>query len=418
MKHLFFTQKNTFLTLLILISSVFSFAQNTQEFKGKILDKDTSKPLSLADLTVNNSNISTVTNNEGEFILKVPEDLLNNSVSISYLGYKKLDVALSEFKTTNTKIYLEQAATVLAEIDLVVPKDARTLVNKTLSLKGENYFSENIFMTGFYRETIKKRNKNASLSEAVVTINKQSYTSNRNDGITLIKARKNTDYSRLDTIALKLQGGPFSSLYTDVIKYPKFIFTDDNMDDYNFSFDRSTQIDNRLVYVVNFQQNQNVLSPMYSGKLYIDATTYALTSAVYSLNVENREEASKLFVRKKPRRAKVYPTEASYRVNYKTKNGKWYFGYSNILLTFKVNWKNRLFNSRYTLQSEMAITDWNIDENLLSNEDTKRLRPTSILQDQASGFSDPNFWGEYNIIEPEKSIESAIKKISKNLKKV
>ncbi|MGB6269107.1 MAG: carboxypeptidase-like regulatory domain-containing protein, partial [Olleya sp.] len=158
--------------------------------------------------------------------------------------------------------------------------------------------------------------------------------------------------------------------------------------------------------------------PMYDGKLYIDATTFALTSAVYNLNVENREEAAKLFVRKKPKKATVYPTEASYRVNYRTKNGKWYFGYSNILLTFKVNWDNRLFNSKFTLQSEMAITDWNIDENLLSNKDNKRLRPTTILQDQASGFSDPDFWGEYNIIEPEKSIESAIKKISKNLKKV
>ena len=36
---------------------------------------------------------------------------------------------------------------------------------------------------------------------------------------------------------------------------------------------------------------------------------------------------------------------------------------------------------------------------------------------KASGFSDPNFWGAYNIIEPEKSIESAIKKISKQLNK-
>ena len=45
------------------------------------------------------------------------------------------------------------------------------------------------------------------------------------------------------------------------------------------------------------------------------------------------------------------------------------------------------------------------------------LKPSVILGDEASGFSDPEFWGEYNIIEPEKSIESAIKKISKQLKR-
>ncbi|WP_397363262.1 carboxypeptidase-like regulatory domain-containing protein [Olleya sp. R77988] len=418
MKRFVYLNLKQLLTLIILLGCVFSFAQNTKEFKGQVLDKNTSKPLALADLSINNSNISTISNNEGEFTLKVPENLLDNSVIITYLGYQKLELPLSDFKPSNTKILLQQAATVLAEVDIAAPKNAKDLVKKTLALKAENYYTENVFMTGFYRETIKKRNRNASLSEAVVTINKESYTSNKNDGITLIKARKNTDYSRLDTLALKLQGGPFSSLYTDMIKYPKFIFTNDNLDNYKFWFTRSTQINNRLVYVINFKQNENINSPMYHGKLYIDANSYALTSAVYNLNVDNREEASKLFVRKKPRKAIVYPTEASYRVNYKTKNGKWHFGYSNILLSFKVNWKNRLFNSRYTLQSEMAITDWNIDQNLLTNKQNKKLRPSTILQDQASGFSDPDFWGEYNIIEPEKSIESAIKKISKNLKKV
>ncbi|AUC75733.1 carboxypeptidase-like regulatory domain-containing protein [Olleya sp. Bg11-27] len=402
-------------TLLILMSCLFTYAQNTQEFKGRILDKNTNKPLALADLTVTKSNISTVSNSEGEFSLKVPENLINNSAVVSYLGYQKLEFKLLDLKT-NMTIYLEQAPTVLAEIDLVTPQDAAELVKKTFALKGDNYFNETIFMTGFYRETIKKRNRNASLSEAVVTIKKQSYTTNKSDDITLIKARKNTNYARLDTLALKLQGGPFSSLYTDVIKYPKFIFSNNTMANYDFTFGRTTQIDNKLVYVVNFIQKKTISSPMYYGTLYIDVKTSALTSASYNLNVENREEAGKLFVRKKPLTATVYPTEASYRVNYRTKDGKWYFGYSNIILTFKVNWKNRWFNSKYTLQSEMAITDWEINENTVKTK-TQKLRPNSILQNKASGFSDPDFWGAYNIIEPEKSIENAINKISKQLKK-
>ena len=40
------------------------------------------------------------------------------------------------------------------------------------------------------------------------------------------------------------------------------------------------------------------------------------------------------------------------------------------------------------------------------------------MSDEASGFSDPEFWGEYNVIEPEKPIESAIKKIQKQLEKI
>jgi len=46
------------------------------------------------------------------------------------------------------------------------------------------------------------------------------------------------------------------------------------------------------------------------------------------------------------------------------------------------------------------------------------LRTSVIMSDKTLGFSDPEFWGEYNVIEPEKSIETAIKKIKKQLKKI
>ena len=64
----------------------------------------------------------------------------------------------------------------------------------------------------------------------------------------------------------------------------------------------------------------------------------------------------------------------------------------------------------------MAVTDW--EKNIGEGNSTKeRIKPSIILSNEASGFSDPEFWGQYNIIEPEKSIESAIKKISKQLKR-
>jgi hypothetical protein len=40
-----------------------------------------------------------------------------------------------------------------------------------------------------------------------------------------------------------------------------------------------------------------------------------------------------------------------------------------------------------------------------------------IFTEKVQNFTDVDFWGEYNIIEPEISIENAIKKISKGLKK-
>lgn len=392
-----------------------SIQQNYDEYKGSVYDAKTKDPLTFADITLKGTNISTITNTEGEFMLKVPKDQSNGIIEISFLGYTKKELSLTEFKN-NCKIYLEPSVSELSEVVINRPETALALVEATLKKKGENYINQQNIMTGFYRETIKKRRKNASLSEAVVEIYKQPYNSNKKDKVKVIKSRKDADYSRLDTLALKLQGGPFSTLYVDMIKYNEFIFDFDTMKYYDFSFDNSTQINDQNVFVVNFKQKAEVDAPLYYGKLFIDTENYALVSAVYNLNVEDEKEASKLFVKKKPARVDVYPKEAAYRVDYRTHNGKWHYRYSNVQLMFVVDWKGKLFNSKYSLNSEMAITDWKEDasKRLSSGESFK---PSMILMEEASGFSDPEFWGEYNIIEPEKSIESAIEKISKKMAK-
>lgn len=392
-------------------------AQQITTIKGEVIDSQTDHPIPLVRIQINDSNISTVSNSEGDFMLKIPQGSTSQFVTLSALGYNKKVIALADLKASQNTITLDNAPTVLAQVDINTPSSARVLVENMLNLKNKNYNTNKVIMTGFYRETIKRRQRNASLSEAVISIYKEPYTSSKQDAISLIKARKQTDYKKLDTVAFKLQGGPYSALHTDIIKYSEYVFHENNLDKYIFSFEKSTQINNNLVYVVSFKQREDILDALYYGTLYIDAETYALTRAAFKLNIKNREEATRLFVIKKPRKAIVYPTEATYVVHYKNDNHIWQIAYSNITLAFKVKWKNKLFNTRYTLQSEMAITDWkdNTDNTALKNKE--KLKTNAILQNEASGFSEPGFWGRYNIIEPEKSIEYAIDKINKEQKK-
>lgn len=406
-----------FILTLTLFIGYNAHSQENTEFKGVIRSNSDNKPLAYVDIHIKETNIGTITNAEGEFLLKVPQSHLNKTIVISILGFKKKEIKLSDLNKKNNKIDLEVSVIELGNINIYTPKDVLSIVRATLDNKRKHNFDDQATMTAFYRETIKKRRKNASLSEAVVQIHKQPKRSLRSDAIELVKSRKNTNYSRLDTLALKLQGGPFSNLHTDIIKYPEYIFSDEDLEYYDFSFAESTQINKNVVYVINFRQKKNVITPLYYGKLYIDAETLALTSATFSLNVEDKELTSKMYVRKKPRKVDVHPLEATYKVNYRTQNGKWYYAYSNILLTFKVNWKGKLFNNVYTLNSEMAITNWKLNSPKVAKTKMNLIRPTTVLIDETSGFADPEFWGEYNIIEPEKSIEIAIKKIQKQLRR-
>lgn len=405
-----------FLCPLVLLSFQ-NITTDYKQFEGGVIDKETGKPLVFATLTVENSNISTITNTEGDFVLKVPLELLENNLVVSFLGYTPNIIAIKELSTVKNSIALKASIVQLTEVDVNAPKDARVLVERVFLNKGDNYFNSPTVMTAFYRETIKKRRKNVSLSEAVVNVYKTPYYSNRRDALQLYKARKSTDYDKLDTIALKLQGGPYNTLYTDLIKYPDIVFIDQNFDDYNFKFERSTRVNNNLVYVISFEQKKSILEPLYKGELFINVENQTLTSAVYELNITNREMASRLFVRRKPAKVDVWPTNVAYRVDYRSKNGKWYYGYSNVYLEFKVDWEDKLFNSVYSMTAEMAVTDWNTNTTNELPKNKERIRTSIILADEASGFSDPEFWGEYNIIEPEKSIESAIKKIQRQLRR-
>ena len=387
------------------------------EFKGKVIDGRTKKVLVYATLSVNNSNISTITNNEGSFVLKVPTEFIKNDVIISFLGYKKLFLNLQFFKKENTVITLEPTIEELSEVT-IYSKDPNELIKEVLKKRSQNYFDKPMLMTSFYRETIKKRRTYASLSEAVVEVHKQPYTSSKTDIIKLFKSRKKTNYNKLDTIALKLRGGPFSNLYLDFMKTPRSLFTDDMFNNYTFSYDASTKISNKVIYVVNFKQKSNVTEPLYYGKLYIDAESLAIKSATFNLNLEDQAKASRIFVHKKPRNVSVIPTEASYYIDYREENGKWYYGYSKIELSFKVKWAKKLFSSTYNTTIEMATTDWKINPETNKILSKDRMRPSVIMSEEASGFSDPDFWGAYNLIEPEKSIESAINKIKRQLKRV
>lgn len=385
------------------------------EYKGIVVDGKTKKALEYASVSVSNSNISTISNLEGVFLIKVPTALKNEKVTITYLGYQNKIIPLSSFDGGAMKINMEESFEKLPDVNLV-EADPISVLKKVISNKKSNSYSDPIIEKAFYRESIKKRRTYASLSEAVVDIYKQQRGS-QGDYVVLNKSRKSTDYKKIDTLVIKLQGGPYNNLSMDMIRNQDLFFSPDMFEVYKFSFDKMINMDNRNVYVIDFVQRPSIVEPFYAGKLYIDSKSFALVKTVFSLNLNNLEKAKKFFVKKKPQNADVTPLDTKYIVDYKQINGKWHYSYSRIELSFKINWDKKLFNSIYHVAIEMAITDWKDNDQNISVKNRDRMRKNVILTDQTSGFADPEFWGELNVIEPDKSIDNAIKKIQRNYKK-
>jgi len=388
-------------------------------FKGTILDSKTKNELTFASITVSGSNISTISNSEGDFLIKIPIDRQDASLIISFLGYKDKVISIKELKQEKNLLYLEPINILLKEV-VVNVIDANKLFSNVLNNRSKNYGDSSIQMIGFYREAIKKRRTYVSVLESIVDIEKIPFSSSVQDQVNILKGRKNVDYTKLDTINFKLEGGLFTALFIDLIKDPSNIFSENVFDLYNFRFEDITQINDKQVLIISFKQKSSLEdpAPLYSGKLFIDSKSLAIISATFQLNVENRIKAGLIFTRKKPKGLDIYPTEVNYQVDYRQQNNKWIFSYSRGDITFKLNWDKWIFNTSYNTTFELVNTNWK-NQDSQAQINTQKLSPYVIMSDRITNSADINFWGEYNIIEPEKSIESAIKKIkSKNLKEI
>jgi hypothetical protein len=86
-----------------------------------------------------------------------------------------------------------------------------------------------------------------------------------------------------------------------------------------------------------------------------------------------------------------------------------------IELKFKCDWKKRWFKDTYSIVSEVAITDRS-ESNPVRFAHQDVFRQNMILANEIESFTDTDFWGAYNIIEPEEAIQTAIKKFTRGMK--
>jgi len=398
----------------VMVSLKSSDTLSYNEYRGKVVDAKTGKPLSFATVAVEGENTATITNSEGNFILKISKKSEARNIVIFYLGYKNLTFPLKDFTKKKNILELEESVITLNEI-VVTPGPAYNIILKVLDNIKNNYPSEPFRMTGFYRESIQKRNNYVSLAEAIVNIYKAPYKNISNDQVQLLKGRKGMNVKKMDTLLFKLQGGPKTGLLLDLIKNPDILLNRGIPDKYNFKLVGEIMLDGRLNYIISFDQKYKE-DVLYSGKFYVDVDRYALTAADFQLNLYDPEAASEYFIRKKPAGVSVTPTFTHYLVRYREQDGKWYFNYAKAEAKFKVKWKKKMFSTNYTTIMEMAITDRS-RENIIKFKPSERFKSNQIFTETLAAFSNKNYWGKYNYIEPDQSIEMAIKKFKRLLGK-
>ena len=390
---------------------------NFKIYYGKVIDKQSGNTLPFATIEALESHVATVTNIDGNFIIKLPRESEISQFKISYIGYGNKIISADEFKGKRAlTVQLVPKAVQLQEVT-IRPEDALHVIMDALRKVGDNYSSEPMMMRGFYRETIVRNKNYVSISEAVVDIYKSAYDNYfQVDQVKIFRGRKSADVDKMDTILFKLQGGPSTTILLDVVRNPYVLLTDKYEKVYDFRLSDVISINDKLHYVVSFKQKEYVDDPYYSGKFYVDMELLGISEVEFELNTENMEEASRMFIQRKPMGMTVEPEKAIYRAKYTMNNNKWFFSYARAEVKFKVKWDRKLFNTTYSTMSEIAITDKSL-ESVERFTNKERFKRNDILDEKVFIFFDQDFWGSYNVIEPDQSIESAIRRLNRKFLK-
>jgi len=400
--------------MFFLCFSAHAQTNSVKEITGRVIDQKTREPLALASVRLSDDQSATVTNREGRFSIKIPVDNPSQELLISFMGYESARLAING-QPDPLLISLIPSTTILREVTVSVPQDPGVLVLEMLNNRQNQGSPQKSQVITFFREAVRKKSKNLSLAEAIIEVDKQPNSSDKNDVARLIQFRKSTNYKPNDTLAVKLQGGPYNTLFIDIAKYPDIVFDAQAFQAYRFTHAGFTQIDQKLVHIIHFEQKQNVITPLYRGELYITTQGSHLAKAIFEMNVSNQEAAASLFVRKKPARVKLWPTSVNYQVDYSPQGDSWSYQYSKMEMNFTANWKNRLFNTQYQIWAEMAVTDQKTSSIIHNGDYSDVIKPSVVLSESTKGFGRPDFWGEHTVIEPDQSIEQAIERIIRQL---
>ena len=378
--------------------------------EGEIKDTKTFEVLPFASVRMEENGMGTVANQNGHFLLKIPDSLVNNEITFSHIGYETQKIPSELLIGNYTGIYMNVQVVPIQEVIINLVNPIKVIKNM-LDKRSENYMNDPVLLTTFYREGIEYRKKFVSLTEAVFKIYKFPFESTHTDRVKLLKMRKISEVYE-DSIIIKFKAGVHASISLDIVKnLPDFLILDDE-NIYNYTKIDMTVIDSRLAHVIFFEQKPESKNPCYKGELYIDTETSALLGARFEINSEHIKQAKDNLVIKQSKDMVITPKEAIYTVSYKELNGKFYMNYIRGDLSLEVNKKKWIIPYSSTVHTYFEMVTCKIETDNIKPFSSKENLPTSKIFSETKFLYDSNFWKDFNIILPEQKLNDDIARIS------
>lgn len=286
-------------------------AQQHRVISGKVTDALQHQPLPFVTVALKESLLGTLTNENGEFDLHVPDSIRQDQLLITLIGYQPQEFPLATLPSI-VDVKLQPIMMDLREV-VIKPQPPQYYILQAMRSLRSNYPAAPFETQAYYRENINENNGFLRSAEGVFKTYYPAYQdSSKNQHQLLlfrqaetlaelafmkkerekdalkekkkearaIKKGKEVKKKKEEGDSLKIGevfGGPDNLLrMADLFRNADNCIDTNMLDEFTYTYEKSSSYNSRELMVINFKSKGKVERAREEGKIYLDLATNAI----------------------------------------------------------------------------------------------------------------------------------------------
>ena len=297
-----------FLVFILSITTVKAQNVDIIEFKGRVIDKETSKPIPFANVGVLGSYYGAASDIDGYFMVKIPQRLNNSTVRISAVGYSFYSTTVKELiESKDTVFSLDSKSYKINEIEINAESLVLQRIIKTASdCISKNYIQRPFEYQAYYKCDIINDQELKTRREGVLKIfDNKGYLRSSVDK-TFAQINYKFTESRKSTVNRSLKDGftVVDDLLTfDIVRSPRNILDKYFLGQYELKEEGRFVEKGDSIIIIKYRNKLPSLSSTgdayadeYYGKIYINLSNYAVIKNELVIKASDYSELGRGFV--------------------------------------------------------------------------------------------------------------------------
>lgn len=373
------------IAICLFIIANFSFSQS-RTVNGVIKDSNTLLPVESVSIGLSNSNVGTISNEEGKFKITLSGN--ENTLNFSHLYYKLENYSVKQ-TDSEIEIFLQPKSFVLDEV-VVNQKPGKTVLEEAV-VASKSKLEKSLILTTYYREFINVDNKYTNFSEGII-----DYYIKRKSGASDLHVKQSRTFDLKDENASEREQAILSVNLNDVRKAVSYAYNFKMItqilksDKYYFGVETKSEVGGSSIDVITIEPKENLDDEfIYEGTITYDSKS----KLILDINLRFSPEHKKFNVVHNVLIAKIKFNDIVRRASFKIDGDKYVMIYSQVKSNVYVKFGNKINN---TFESLCDITTLNYKEGEFDLDKSKKYKESSLFTN-GNKYTE-EFWKKYDVI--------------------